>query len=345
MEFDSRALSDCIDALTEPEPFSGVIHLTRGDEVLFQEARGLALRPESIPNTVRTRFQMASGCKIFTSVAVCQLVDEGKLDLGTRLRDCVDATFPHHAPDITIHHLLTHSSGITSYFEEDVDPDYEALWRDVPVHKMRRPRDFLPLFQDKPMKFAPGERFDYNDGGYVLLGLVVESVAGMDFASYVSENVFGLAGMDDSGYFATDRLPQRTARAYIRDADGGWRSNVFTVPIVGGPDGGAYTTASDMARFWRALVERRLLAAETTEAMLSSRIATASSRPYTDYGYGVWIEKAGGGVRKRFVEGSDPGVAMRSAVYPSVDAVLTVIGNTGDALWRLYPELEALLAL
>ena len=345
MELDSRALSECIDALTEPEPFSGVVHLTRGDDVLFQEARGLAIRSESVPNTVRTRFPMASACKIFTSVAVCQLVDEGKLDLDTRLRDCVDATLPHYAPDITIHHLLTHSSGITSYFEEDVDPDYEALWRDVPVYSMRRPGDFLPLFQNRPMKFTPGEKFDYNDGGYVLLGLVVESVSGMDFAAYVSENVFGPAGMEDSGYFAADRLPERTARAYIREADGSWRTNVFAVPIVGGPDGGAYTTAPDMARFWRALLEERLLGAEETRLMLSAQIATASRAPYTHYGHGVWIEKAGDGVRKRFVEGSDPGVAMRSAVYPSADAVLTVIGNTGDALWRLYPELEALLAL
>ena len=147
MKFDPKRVANCIEGQSEPELFSGVVHLTRGDEVLFEQGYGLAIRSESIPNKSNTRFQMASGCKIFTSVAACQLVEQGRLQFDTRLSECVDAEFPHFAPNITIHHLLTHSSGITSYFEEDVDPDYEALWRDVPMYNVRGPRDFLPLFQ------------------------------------------------------------------------------------------------------------------------------------------------------------------------------------------------------
>ena len=195
------------------------------------------------------------------------------------------------------------------------------------------------------MKFSPGERFDYNDGGYILLGLVIESVTGIDFQAYVQENVFDMASMEDSGYFATDQLPERTAYAYIKNADGTWRTNFFAVPIVGAPDGGAYTTAPDMARFWRALAGKRLLKAETTELMLDIQVATSSKSPYTHYGYGVWIDRSEKAVRKRFVEGSDPGVALRSAVYPDEDVILTVIGNTGRALWPLYTELERTMAL
>jgi CubicO group peptidase (beta-lactamase class C family) len=195
------------------------------------------------------------------------------------------------------------------------------------------------------MKFSPGERFDYNDGGYILLGLVIECVTGMSFSTYIQKRVFEPAGMEDSGYFATDQLPERTAYAYIKNADGTWRTNFFAVPIIGAPDGGAYTTAPDMTRFWQALSQHKLLNAETTKLLLEAQIATDWNPPYTHYGYGVWIDQTEGAVRKHFVEGYDPGVALRSAVYADDDLILTVIGNTGDALWPLYKELETALSL
>jgi CubicO group peptidase (beta-lactamase class C family) len=129
MKMDVRQIEDLIKNQTEPEPFSGVVllHALEDDAVLFEQGYGFAIRSESIPNRVDTRFQTASGSKIFTSVAVCRLIQEGLLRLDTRLADCVDVTFPQYDPNITVRHLLTHRSGITSYFEEDVDDDYAAL--------------------------------------------------------------------------------------------------------------------------------------------------------------------------------------------------------------------------
>ncbi len=340
-----RAIEECIEAQSEPEPFSGVVQLSRAGQVLFEGAYGLAIRPESIPNRVDTRFQTASGCKVFTGTAVLQLIDRGKINPETPLASCVDAEFPNYDPGITIHHLLTHTSGITSYFEEDVNPDYEALWRDIPMYGIRKPGDFLPLFQNKPMKFRPGERFDYNDGGYILLGLVVETVSGLSFAEYIERHVFAPAGMDGSGYFPTDQLPERTAYAYVGNKNGTWRTNFFAVPIVGAPDGGAYTTAPNMTRFWRALKDGVLLRAPAAAAMLAPEVATSLDSPYSHYGYGVWIDKPGDSVRKYFVVGSDPGVALHSAVYPQEDLILTLIGNTAGALWPLYRSIESAIKL
>ncbi len=343
MRLDLHEVVDRIRRQTELEPFSGVVLLTEGDEVLFGEGYGLANRSERIPNTVNTRFQMASGSKIFTAVAICQLAQRGELRFDSLLNECVDVVFPEYAPDISIRHLLTHSSGITSYYEQNVDPDYETVWQNLPTCSVREPRDFLPLFQHKPMKFSPGERFDYNDGGYILLGLVIECVTSMSFSEYVERNVFKRAGMNDSGYFATDQLPERSAHAYIRNKDGTWRTNVLAVPIVGAPDGGAYTTAPDMAAFWKALIGRRLLNAELSAWLLEPHIATSQKSPYTHYGYGVWIESQGEAVRRYFVEGLDPGVAMRSSVYVDRDLALTMIGNTSGALWPLAREIERAL--
>jgi CubicO group peptidase (beta-lactamase class C family) len=346
-------MEKCIKAQIDPEPFSGVVRISEPGRVIFESACGFAVRSEAIPNRSDTRFQTASGCKAFTATAVLQLVDRGRLRLDTPLADAVRAEFPNYDPGITVEHLLTHTSGIISYFEEDLDPDYEALWRDTPMYKIRRPADFLPLFQNKPMKFRPGERFDYNDGGYILLGLVIEEASGLAFTEYIEKHVFAPAGMNDSGYFAADRLPGRTAYAYIQDEDGSWRTNFFAVPIVGAPDGGAYTTAPDMAKFWEALRSAELLGSGLTEAMLQPRVATGLEPPYSHYGYGVWIDRpesptgtgtaAGTSTRKHFVEGSDPGVALRSAVYPEKDLVLTLIGNTGRALWPLSRAIEKTL--
>jgi CubicO group peptidase (beta-lactamase class C family) len=345
LKIDTGLIDACVKSNTDPEPFSGVVHLARGDEVLFAQGYGFAIRAESIPNRVNTRFQTASGCKIFTAVAVCKLVDQGELEFDAPLSDCVDAEFPNYDPGITVRHLLTHSSGITSYFEEDVNPDYEALWQDLPMYRVETPWDFLPLFQHKEMKFPPGERFEYNDGGFILLGLVIESVAGMSFSQFIQEHVFDPAGMADSGYFRTDQLPGRTAYAYVRNPDGTWRTNFFAIPIVGAPDGGAYVTAPDMVRFWKALVENRLLSGEMTASLLSPQIATRGESSYTHYGYGVWVERAEEAVRKFGVEGFDPGVALKSAVYPGANVALTMMGNTSGALWSLYREIEGQLGL
>lgn len=327
------------------EPFSGVISLRHRDEVVFERAYGAALRSEAIPNQADTRFQIASGCKIFTSVAICQLIERGVLAPTMLLADCVNASFPQFDPQITIHQLLTHTSGIPDYFDESVLTDYELVWQHQPMYAIRRPADFLPLFQNQPMQNPAGATFNYNNAGFILLGLIVEQASATPFAEYVTEHIFRVCGMQDSGYFATDQLPARTAMAYIENPDGTWRSNIYAVPIIGGADGGAYITAADMARFWQALSEHRLLNRESTTMLLTPQVATQGAAPYTHCGYGVWMELDANGIRKYFAEGSDPGVAFRSGIYPAQQITLTMLGNTGDALWLIYPEIEVLLSL
>ena len=319
--------------------FSGAILVTHQGSPVYEEAFGYANRAEALPNRIDTRFQMASGCKIFTAVAICQLVEQGRLTLDTRLRACVGVLVPRFDPGITVRQLLTHTSGITSYFEEDVDPDYEALWRDKPVYRMREVRDFLPLFQTEAQKFEPGTRFEYNDGGYILLGLIVEAASGVSFDTYVTDHVFARAGMTNSGYFFADRLPPRTANAYIKDPDGSWRTNIYAVPIVGGPDGGAYTTAFEMDRFWKALRGDELLSPQMTATMLTPHVRAGGDGRDLHYGYGVWMLLQGDGEWVSYVEGWDPGVAFLSAFHPHHGLAITILGNTNRSVWRIYDDI------
>ncbi len=328
---DVRALEDAIRSQQEQLPFSGVLLVReRGDSVLAQ-SYGFANRAERIPNTMDTRFGMASGAKTFTSVAICQLVERGLATFDTRLKDCLNVPLPQFDPAVTLHHLLTHSSGIPDYFDESVMDDYEALWRERPMYGFRKPSHFLPLFAQEPMKFKPGEQWAYNNAGFIVLGLVVEQLSGMPFAEYVEKSIFQPCGMVSSGYFALDQLPGGTAQGYIPAEDGEWRSNIYSIPIVGGPDGGAYTTAQDLGRFWDALMGGRLLSEGTLARVLTPHWRTTGDDDKTFYGYVLWIDQEKGVPLAYHMLGGDPGVVFFSGLYPASQIQFTLMGNTEAA--------------
>ena len=345
MPLDRQALADATWQQHEREPFSGVIEVRERGEVVFAEAFGMAQRAERIPNRLGTRFAIASGTKTLTSIAVCQLVERGLVTFDTRLADCLAMPLPHLDPAVTLHHLLSHSAGVPDYFDEAVMDDYEALWRERPMYGFRAPGDFLPLFSHLPMKAAPGTTWAYNNAGYVLLGLVVEQVSGMPFTQYVERQVFGACGMTASGFFAMDRLPAGTAYGYLPAGDGMWRTNAYAVPIVGGPDGGAFTTAHDLARLWGALLGGRLLREATLGRMLTPHWRTDPNDDEGHYGYGIWISQRGGGRAAYTMLGEDPGVSFFSTYLSGPGVLCSLLGNTvpGSHAMRgaIIPILEA----
>jgi len=341
---DRQVLTDAIRRQHEREPFSGVIDVREGGEGVFAEAFGLAQRAERIPNTLGTRFAIASGTKTLTSIAVLQLVDAGRVALDTRLVDCLDVPLPHIDPEVTIHHLLCHAAGVPDYFDEAVMDDYEALWRDRPMYGMRSPRDFLPLFAHLPMQATPGTTWAYNNAGYVLLGLVVEQVAGMSYTQYVQRYVFDACGMPSSGFFALDRLPGGTAYGYLPTEDGGWRTNAYSVPIVGGPDGGAYTTTADLAALWDALLGGRLLCETTLERMLTPHWRTDPADDEGHYGYGIWISRHGGRTTAYSMVGEDPGVSFSSVMRPCPGVLCSLLGNTVGASNAMQRAIAPIIA-
>ncbi|XEC96521.1 serine hydrolase domain-containing protein [Paenibacillus tarimensis] len=331
----SPAVEEIMALHSEDTSFSGAV-LVQDREGSFEQGYGYANRSERILNTVETRFGIASGCKIFTAAAICHLVQEGRLAFDSKLIDCVDISFPNFDPSITVHHLLTHSSGIPDYFDEEVMNDYEGLWKTVPMYSIHSPKDFLPWFQNNRMKFNPGEKFSYNNSGYILLGLIVEQLTGMDFAAYVETNIFERCGMSDSGYFRMDQLPERTAFGYIDDGPS-WRTNVYSVPIKGGPDGGAFTTVRDLAKFWNALLDNQLLSQTYTNLLLTPQICASEN---VSYGYGVWISVINDCIFKYYVMGSDPGVTMQSSVYANHKIHAHVISNINNGAWPVASKID-----
>ncbi|MFD2628899.1 serine hydrolase domain-containing protein [Oceanobacillus kapialis] len=325
--------------LQEETNFSGVYCANKGG-CEFSGSFGFANRSGRIKNETKTKFGIASGCKIFTSIAICQLVEQGLLSFQSKLHECLDLEFPLISGEVNIHQLLTHTSGVPDYFDEEEMDDYEELWKDMPVYAIRTLSDFLPLFQDKDMVEQPGGAFYYNNAGYILLGLIVEKVSGLMFTDYVEKNIFKKAGMEASGYFEMDKLPENTAIGYIEESDGSYRTNVFSVPAKGGADGGAFVTAEDMVTFWYALFQYQLLSKEMTEKLLKPQIEVDEDLFYS---YGGYVDMEQNKVKKHILMGYDPGVNFRSVYYPEKSISIVVCSNESDGAFEVLKDLERLL--
>ncbi|MGF6353833.1 CubicO group peptidase (beta-lactamase class C family) [Paenibacillus sp. 4624] len=321
---DAVKITEKVREVMEQKGFSGVVLCKQKGKTLFQIVRGYANRSDELLNDMNTRFGIASGCKVFTAVSIGQLIEQGHFTLDSKLKDVLNLPFPAWNSEITVHQLLTHTSGVPDYFDEEVMNDFSALWKDRPVYAMRQLRDFLPMFQHLPMKSAPGEKFHYNNAAFIVLGLIVEQYTGMAFTTYVEEHIFKRAGMQDSGYFLTDQLPRNTAIGYIDADDGTWTSNIFSIPVQGGADGGAYVTAPDMIRFWDALLGHKLLGEEMTRHLLTPY---AHDEHEEFYGLGIWLELREKEIFKTHVMGFDPGVSFMSGVYPKQGVQLVVVSN------------------
>jgi CubicO group peptidase (beta-lactamase class C family) len=323
--------------------FSGVISLAPlGSGPSLDLAFGLAERSHGVPNTVETRFAMASGCKIFTAMAVGSLIQEGRIGLDTALADCVRSRQFHFGSAVTIGQLLNHTAGVPDYHSEELGTDFAALWQERSCYRMTSIRDFLPLFETAPMKAQPGQGFLYCNAGFVLLGLVIEEQTGRDFREIVAERIFRPCGMTRSGYFAMDALPDNTALGYLSEDESDWRTNIYSVPLIGGGDGGAFTTAQDMRLFWTSLLAGRLLARDWLDRFLAPSVQVGVRDAPWHYGRGVWLRQERGNWIVS-VEGSDPGASLESQVWLSNGVILTVLSNTTDGAARINDVLIARL--
>jgi CubicO group peptidase (beta-lactamase class C family) len=333
-------LNESIIETIKKEDFSGTITVKREQEVIYEQAAGYADISERRKNTIETRLGIASGCKIFTAAAICQLVEKGLLSFDTKLSECLDVEFKNWDEKVTIHQLLTHTSGIPDYFDEDEMEDFAELWKVTPMYLLKQPSDFLPLFKEQPMKSLPGEKFHYNNAGYIVLGMVVEHLTKVSFTNYVTENILKKAGMRSSGYYSMDRLPINSAYGYIQTEEGQYKTNFYSVPIKGGPDGGAYVTGQDMLMFWDGLMNLKLLNKELTQFLLTPHVKVKEG---VQYGFGVWINSNEGIISKYHVMGYDPGVSFHSAFYPDSKTTLAVLSNHSGGAFSIMKTIEEII--
>ncbi|HWR85539.1 MAG TPA: serine hydrolase domain-containing protein, partial [Rhodoglobus sp.] len=315
----------------QDEDFHGVVAVERGGERLLEVAGGLASRRWSVPMTMSTRFDTASITKLFTSAAVFALVDRGALSLDDSIHRHADLRDTTISPDVTLRHLLTHTSGIADDADEEAGEHYEDLFVDQPNYAITETRHFLKNFAHKPPMAAPGETCRYCNVGYVLLGLAIESAAGCSYRDFIRSEVFAPLGMSDSGFF--DRRDAEPRVAEGGELVGGrWQQNIYSYPPIGSPDGGAHCTADDLLRFLRGMRGGELLSPASTAAWFTPQVRHDDR---VQYGFG--LEFGAASFRK---EGVNNGVSgFVSYPQAGVDAVVLSTGEAGA--WPVVRALNA----
>jgi len=322
-----------IDATARRTGFSGVVRIERPRGVEFDQAYGLADRGHAIANTTDTQFAIASGVKGMTALTMMSLIEDGSLDLATTARSVLGPDLPLIDDDVTLEHLLAHRSGIGDYLDEDAVGDVTDYVMPVPVHELATTEQFLSVLDGHAMVFAPGERFAYCNGGFVVLALIAERVGGEPFHELVRRRVCEPAGMGDTAFFRSDELPGRAALGYL--AAEGLRTNILHLPVRGNGDGGIYTTVADVSAFWRALFGGRIVAEDRVAEMVRPRSDVPEEEKR--YGLGFWLHGTSDVV---MLEGYDAGVSFRSMHDPVTTSTYTVISNTSEGAWPVVELLE-----
>jgi D-alanyl-D-alanine carboxypeptidase len=260
--------------------FSGTLLVARNGEIILEKAYGLADREKNAPNTLDTQFRLGSMNKMFTAVAVLQLVSKGKLALD----DPLIKYFPDYpnkdlAQKVTVRQLLTHSGGTGDIFGPEFDKNRLQL---------KTLSEYAKLYGARGVKFEPGSRWEYSNYGFLLLGLLVEKVSGQSYYDYVRDNIFKPAGMT-----ATDSLPESEAVAHratgYMKQQGKWVNNADTLPYRGTSAGGGYSTVRDLLRFSQALSSGKILPAKYLEMATSTQFKNPDAPPGVGYGFGFMV--------------------------------------------------------
>jgi CubicO group peptidase (beta-lactamase class C family) len=328
-------LAAAVREAAEANGFSGVVRVDRAGEPPLVQAHGLADRAHRVPFTEDTRVAVASGAKGFTALTVMRLVEDGVLALDTRARELLRDDLPLVDNAVTIEHLLAHRSGIGDYLDESEELDLDAHLMRVPVHQLDSAESYLAVLGGFPQAFEPGTAFAYCNGGYVVLALLAERAAGTPFHDLVQRHVIDRAGLTHTAYLRSDSLPGDAALGYLHP-DGHedeLRTNVLHLPVVGGGDGGIFTTAADLVALWRALDDGRVLAPHTWDEMRRVR----STHEERSYGLGFWLEG-----KATYLTGSDTGASFLSQ-HLAGTVTWSVLGNTTDGAWPVARRLDELL--
>ena len=338
---DPAELERYFQTLVAHDQFSGVALVTQGGARLLAGAYGYASRAWRVPNTLETRFDTASITKLFTAVAVLQLINEGRLALDTRVAERLELRDTLVDSAITVFHLLTHTSGLGDDAEEEDGKDYADLWASKPNYAVTTTADLLPQCLHNPPNFAPGQRCRYCNWGYVLLGRLVETISGLAYRDYVRQHIFARARMAAAGFFHLAEEQPNVAEGSdpVREAGGpitGWRRNIYAFPPIGSPDGGAYVTAPDLDRFLRAVLAGELLSPALTQAFLTPQVPYQVHTGWTKhYGLGLWfyLDPAGQVVFYE-KEGQNAGVSAVLRYFPQTDISVVLLSNRAAGVWE-----------
>lgn len=305
----AKELKTLLEKLAGADVFSGAVLLAKDGVPVFQGAYGQANKDFNVPNRLDTKFNLGSMNKMFTAVAIAQLVERGKLSFDDPLAKFLpDFPDKESAQKIQIKHLLSHTAGLGGYFSKKWDESSRALYRTVD--------DMMKLAAaDEKLLFEPGTRWQYSNTGMLVLGKVIEKVSGQSYYDYVRENISKPAGMLNTDCYELDHVNPNLAVGYEKEyGDDGitFTNNIFMHVLRGGPQGGGYSTVEDLLKFDRALRGNKLVGAAFVQLLLSAKPELKSP----SYGYGFQID-------------GTAQIAGHSGGFPGINSNLDMFLGTG----------------
>lgn len=322
-----KLIHTTLDRLVSESDFSGCVSVADHGETVVDECRGLANRSFNVPVTSQTRFRVGSLDKMFTGVAIAQLVEAGKLSWNDTLAKLVPE-YPDRAVagKITVWELLHHTAGLGDFL---VPAYFEHRTRYVDL------ADYIRLIAHQPLVAAPGKQWSYSNAGYILLGRIIENVSGESYAEYVHRRIFLPAHMDSSGFSQMDEIVPGLAVGYYHDGlfARQWTANWLKIPYKGGPAGGGYSTNGDLLRFAAALQDGKLVSRATMAKMFADEVPVGPGGIAAGFG-----DRMSHGRHIRGHQGGIEGTTANLEIVWETDAAVALTSNEGPSQNWLLPE-------
>ena len=305
--------------------FNGSALVAEEGKIVYQKGVGMANMEWGIPNQTNTKHRLGSITKQFTAMLLLQLAEEGKLDLQAPISNYLPDYPNEHNPKITTHHLLTHTSGIPNYTA------FPGFFRDQ-SRDPYTPDDFVKKFADKELEFTPGEKFNYSNSGYFLLGVIVEKVSGKTYEEMLQEKIFTPLSMNDSGYDHHDEILKNRATGYEKQGNNYINSKYLDMSIPYAA-GSLYSTVEDLYLWDQALYTNKMLSKEYMELYFKPYIPAFGGTNYA-YGWGVGKDVIGNSKDSIYTISHGGGINGFNTIIsrgPSDKSLVVLLNNTGGA--------------
>jgi len=304
----SARMEEIVQSYVSAKQFMGTVLAVRDGKILLNQGYGSANLEWGVPNSPTTKFRLGSITKQFTAACILLLEERGKLKTDDPVKKYLPDA-PAAWDKITIFHLLTHTSGIPSFTGF---PDYRS------TEAVRTtPEQLVARFRDKPLEFQPGEKWNYSNSGYVLLGYLVEKISGQSYSEFVQQNIFDRLGMKDSGYDSNSAIIPHRADGYTRRPKGLEHAGYIDMSIPFSA-GALYSTTEDLLRWEQGLFGGKLLSAVSLQKMTT---------PFKhDYAFGLGVLENKG---HKLIEhgGGIEGFNTQLSYYPDDKLVIAVLCN------------------
>ena len=302
------SMEQVVQSYVSSEQFMGSVLVARDGKILLSKGYGFANLEWEVPNSPAAKFRLGSVTKQFTAVCILLLEERGKL----KIDDPVKKYMPDAPPawdKVTVFHLLTHTSGIPSFTGF---PDYASTEAFATT-----PEKLVARFRDKPLEFQPGEKWNYSNSGYVLLGYLIGKITQQSYSQFLQENIFTPLGMKDSGYDSNSAIIQHRASGYTPGPQGPTNAGYvdMSIPLSAGA---LYSTTEDLLRWEQGLMGGKLLSAASLQKMTT---------PFkNDYAFGLAVHTVNG---RKLIEhgGGIEGFNTMLAYYPDDKLAVVVLAN------------------